>query len=52
MSANSITVRIKLPWWSNGFVWACAVFARVHGVEPDIGKIAARIAKHIKTEIV
>lgn len=52
MKASDITVRVYAPWWTNGYVWACAVFARLHGLEPDVDKIAATITKHVKLEVI
>lgn len=52
MRASGITVRIYAPWWTSAYVYSCGIFARLHGLEPDLEKISATISKHIKVEVI
>lgn len=51
MSNQISTITLTLPWWTDGYVNVCKLFARSFGVEPDYEKVSQFIVNHAKVEL-
>ena len=48
MSALTYAVQIKLSWWVIPYLRACALFAWLSGMEPDVDKITSNVLRGVK----
>ena len=46
MAEIRFTVSARLAWWVRWYLSGCALFARLHGVQPHSEKIGRFVARH------
>jgi hypothetical protein len=52
MAEICVVLRVRVAWWVRWYVSACALFAHLHGVQPDADKIGGFVSKHgVKVEV-
>ncbi|MFC5524019.1 hypothetical protein [Polaromonas jejuensis] len=53
MAEITIKVRVRIAWWVRWYIRACVLFAVMHGLRPDVDKIARFVVVHgVKLEFV
>lgn len=51
MTQCTITLTVHVAWWVRPYIHACAIFATLFGMTPDVDKIAATAARGVKVRL-
>lgn len=46
MATETVVIQVRTAWWVRPYITACVVFAMLHGLQPNTGKIACFVARH------